>query len=230
MKILFIGNSNTYYNDLPKTVEALGRANGLDWEADSLTKGGWSFRQYAAPDDVMHEPLKQKLAGEWDVIFLQDRTEYPLTDPESSKNGAAVMCSLMQNRPERLLVYATFARNDGHPHLETLGMTRTEMAQRVHSAMSDVAAHIGAELSDASTLFQYMKENRPDIEMYAADRGHPSPAGSYLASILHYLSLTGKLPEKVAAVPSLPDEEEAKHLLEAAREYFALYNTRGEKR
>jgi len=34
----------------------------------------------------------------------------------------------------------------------------------------------------------------------------------------------------VAAVPSLPDEEEAKRLLEAAREYFALYNTRGEKR
>lgn len=230
MKILFVGNSNTYYNDMPQTLEALGRANGRDWTVDSLTKGGWSFRQYADPENVMHEPLRQKLAEPWDAVFLQDRTEYPLTDLEPSLNGAAVMCSMMPARPARLLIYATFARDDGHPHLEKLGMTRAEMAERVHSAMSAVAEAVGAELSDASTMFQYMKENRPDMVMYDADLGHPSPAGSYLAALLHYTTLTGSLPTKPAAVPSVPTEAQTQQLLEAAREYFALYNTKGEKK
>ena len=229
MRILFVGNSNTYYNDLPGTLQALGQANGLDWEVDSITKGGWSFRQYAAEDDVMHLPLKQKLEEQWDVIFLQDRTEYPLTDPESTFHGAEVIASMTSGNP-KLFVYATFARDDGHPHLEKLGMTRAEMAAGVHRVMSETAARIGAQLSDASTLFQYMKENRPDIGMYEADRGHPSPAGSYLAAILHYLSLTGTLPKNTAVVPSMTEKAETLRLLCAAEEYFAVYTTRGEKR
>ncbi len=223
MRILFVGNSNTFFNNMPKTLAALAQANGLDWEVDSITKGGWSFRQYANPDDVMHEPLKAKLSEAWDIIFLQDRTEYPLTDLDSSLKGAAVICDMMQKRPERLFVYATFARDDGHPHLEKLGMTRTEMAEGVHNAMAAVAAHIGAELSDASGMFQHMKEKHNDItgiEMYAADRGHPSAAGSYMVALFHYAAITGKLPENVAAVPSIRSEEEAKILLKAVREYL----------
>ena len=112
MKILFVGNSNTYYHDMPKTLEALAHANGLDWQVDSITQGGWSFRQYADPADIMHAPLRQKLAEEWDIIFMQDRTEYPLTDLPASLHAADAICSMMTKRPDRLFVYATFARDD----------------------------------------------------------------------------------------------------------------------
>ena len=230
MKILFIGNSNTYYHDMPKTVEALARVNGLDWQVDSVTKGGWSFRQYANPEDVMHKPLQEKLREDWDIIFLQDRTEYPLTDLESSMKGAAAICAMMKKRPERLFVYATFARDDGHPHLEQLGMTRTEMAEGIHNAMTALAAHIGAELSDASGMFQYRKECHGDIteiEMYAADRGHFSPAGAYMVALLHYAAITGALPEKIAAVPSVRSINEAEILKKAVAEYLRCRDTQG---
>lgn len=230
MKILFVGNSNTYYNDMPGTLEALAHANGLDWQVESVTKGGWSFRQYADPADVMHEPLQAKLAEEWDIVFLQDRTEYPLTDLDASLKGAAAICGMMKKRPGRLFVYATFARNDGHPHLEKLGMTRTEMAEGVHTAMAAVAAHIGAELSDASGMFHYMKEchnDITDIEMYDADLGHPSAAGSYMVALLHYAAITGALPEKIAAVPSVRSANEAEILKNAVAEYLRCRDTQG---
>ena len=40
MNILFIGNSYTYYNDMPNILEALAKENGKDLSADAVTKGG----------------------------------------------------------------------------------------------------------------------------------------------------------------------------------------------
>lgn len=43
---LFIGNSYTYYNDMPKLFETLCRENGKDVTAYSVTKGGRELRRY----------------------------------------------------------------------------------------------------------------------------------------------------------------------------------------
>ena len=40
MKILFIGNSYTYYNDMPALLESLMCENGYDAKIHSVTKGG----------------------------------------------------------------------------------------------------------------------------------------------------------------------------------------------
>ena len=51
MKILFIGNSYTYCNDLPMLVEKLARENGKDVETFSVTRGGRMLIQLADPED-----------------------------------------------------------------------------------------------------------------------------------------------------------------------------------
>ena len=40
MKLLFIGNSYTYFNEMPEQLEALMRENGFDVTVHSVTKGG----------------------------------------------------------------------------------------------------------------------------------------------------------------------------------------------
>lgn len=45
MNILFIGNSYTYYNDMPKMLESLARAAGFYAEVASVTKGGYTASQ-----------------------------------------------------------------------------------------------------------------------------------------------------------------------------------------
>ena len=45
MKVLFIGNSYTYVNDLPSLVEALAEAaGGQKIETDQYLPGGYTFR------------------------------------------------------------------------------------------------------------------------------------------------------------------------------------------
>ena len=47
MKLLFVGNSHTYVNDLPAMFMQLCQAAGENVYTHSVTKGGWRLRQYA---------------------------------------------------------------------------------------------------------------------------------------------------------------------------------------
>ena len=42
-KVLFIGNSHTYFNDMPQMVKELANAAGEELHVTMLTKGGMDF-------------------------------------------------------------------------------------------------------------------------------------------------------------------------------------------
>ena len=69
-RILFVGNSLTYYNDVPAMVGAIYSAvdEHHDIETDMLAEGGYSIEQHLANDS-----LKFHLAGSaFDVVVLLD--------------------------------------------------------------------------------------------------------------------------------------------------------------
>ena len=47
LQVLWIGNSYTYYNDLPSLVGRLAAADGVELQFDSHTEGGWSWERHA---------------------------------------------------------------------------------------------------------------------------------------------------------------------------------------
>ena len=44
MRTLFIGNSHTYFNDMPKIFADICRKNGIDMQVTMLTQGGMAGR------------------------------------------------------------------------------------------------------------------------------------------------------------------------------------------
>ena len=50
-KLLFVGNSFTYYHDLPAMLEKLSCAAGYSIQTAAVTKGGWYLERYADPDN-----------------------------------------------------------------------------------------------------------------------------------------------------------------------------------
>ena len=46
-KVLWIGNSYTYHNDVPKMVQQLASSDGKTITYDSHTNGGWSWIDHA---------------------------------------------------------------------------------------------------------------------------------------------------------------------------------------
>lgn len=51
--VLFLGNSYTYFNEMPSLFAAAAHAGGYDVQAESLTRGGCFLRQFLDPADPL---------------------------------------------------------------------------------------------------------------------------------------------------------------------------------
>ena len=220
MRVLFVGNSYTFFNDMPRILQGIAAAEGMDWTVESVTKGGWSFAQFADPENVMHAPLAEKLTQEWDAIILQEQSYRPISDRANFLGGAKGVCDMMHKKPEKLLFYATWGRKDGCPLLDELKLTRLEMTEQLYDAYAEATAQNGGILSNVGGAFAYVHERYPEIDLYATDLSHPSPAGSYLGTLIHFRALTGALPESVRHLPAKVTLAQAETILAAARAYL----------
>ena len=111
-KLLFVGNSFTYYHDLPAMLEKLSCAAGYSIQTAAVTKGGWYLERYADPDNEMypllHETHEQRA---WDMIVLQDQSFSPAGHPERYLAAVRTLCSQLPCR-ERFVIYQTSAYED----------------------------------------------------------------------------------------------------------------------
>ena len=221
-RVLFIGNSYTYYNRMPETLAHIARAEGIDWVVESVTKGGWSFAHYINPENEMHAPLKEKLAEDWDCILLQEQSLRPVDGRDTFLRTAEALCGMIDPRPAKLIYYVTWGRDDANPQLQKLEMSRLEMTERLHDAYAEAARRTNGILSDVGGAFAYTRAHFPHLPLYHTDGSHPSPEGSYLAALIHYHTITGTLPEKIRYIPEGMDEAVLKEIRVAAGEFLAL--------
>ena len=78
MRILMLGNSFTYYNDMPKMLAA-----HLNDEVLAHTRGGAYLDEQYDPTTPMGGNTLEKLATEsWDYVILQEQSLAPVTQKE----------------------------------------------------------------------------------------------------------------------------------------------------
>ena len=121
MKILFVGNSYTYYNDMPETafVEE-AKAAGIAVEVTAVTRGGYRLCQYADPENEEGKRLRKTVTGKhYDFAVLQEQSYTPITDEAKFLEGARGVISLID--ADKFIFYATWGRNDGCELLDELG-------------------------------------------------------------------------------------------------------------
>lgn len=68
LRILFIGNSHTYFNDMPAMVAEKARKAGFDCEVTMIAHGGWYLEQHVQEPDVRFNILY----GHYDYVVLQE--------------------------------------------------------------------------------------------------------------------------------------------------------------
>ena len=80
MRVLFIGNSYTYVNDLPMVVADLAAAahEAHAFKPDVVLVGGATLEGQIAG----HDALPALARGGWDAIVLQEQSTRPITAPD----------------------------------------------------------------------------------------------------------------------------------------------------
>lgn len=193
MKILFIGNSYTYYNNLPQLLENLINENEMDIEIDSLTVGGRKLYENLSLDDEKYIELCNLLTkNSYDILFLQEQSFLPLLDYCTFEKGVADLINLI--KAKRNILYVTWGRKDGANILKEYGLTNETMTIKLNTAYQKVAFEYNCETSLVGLYFNYITSHYPILNLYDDDLSHPSYLGSCLAALIHYKTIFKTLP------------------------------------
>ena len=206
MNILFIGNSYTYFSDLPTLFSSLCAANGQEVRVDSVTCGGRrlyeNLNEFASdfnPDDEYSKKISELVEEtEYDVLFLQEQSCLPILNPQMFLAGVMGLSTIIG--AWRTVLYATWGRADGSDTLTHFGWTRESMTKGLYDAYCQAAEIAHAEVSPVGLCFAALVESHPEIDLYDPDKSHPSYAGSCVAALCHYKTVFGEMPRDLSAL------------------------------
>lgn len=189
VRILFIGNSLTYANDLPAMVCGLARTAGKPAVCESLAKPDYGLEEH------WNERRAQKeIARGWDVVVLQ---QGPSALPESRRllihyvRRFDTEIRKAGARTALYMVWPSLARRGDFP-----GVSRSYTA---------AADEVKGLLLPAGDAWRAAWKEDASLPLYGPDGFHPSPIGSHLAALVIYERVFGEPPPATSSpVESTP--------------------------
>ncbi len=189
MRILMLGNSFTYFNDMPELLAAL-----TGWEVAAHTRGGAYLSEHLDPDAELGKKTLPALQNEtWDVVVLQEQSRAPYEKRDAFLGSVRALCPLIRRAGAAPLLYATWAYRDGTDRLAQTGMAYDAMLAALSEGCHAAAAENGTAVAEVGQAFAAVARK---LDLYAADDYHPSPTGSLLAAVTIAQAIRACLPDK----------------------------------
>lgn len=199
LKVLFLGNSLVYYNNMPLIFESLVKSAGKDVYVDSVTKGSATMSLFADKTTDIGALAYSKLTTEkWDYVIIEPSrriTPFENTVLEAEISAAKILSNLAKDAGANILIYSVWGNNDGTltvykatsasgtQQLQTESITHMKHTAFMRSASGKVSEAIGgAQIIDAGYAFENVMAKNPEINLYDPDLKHPSLEGSYLVA------------------------------------------------
>lgn len=190
IRILFIGNSATYYNDMPQMLNGLATADGHNVYIEAITAPAHKLYQFADTQDTYGAKAYFSLTNyKWDYVIIQDYREVIITDIAKSVTAAGVLSTYIKNAGAQMIVYSTQADYAGRNFTKdgfNLYLSNNEMQHYMLKGYFTIANKYNAKLAPSGMNFERCMEQCPEINLYNSDNIHPTPEGSYLAACTIY--------------------------------------------
>ena len=195
-RVLFIGNSLTYANDLPRAVRSLYALVGLPLETAMVAKPNFSLGDHWDDRDARHAIRRRG----WSTVVLQQ-------GPSSREDSRAMLREAVRRfAPLIAEAGATPARFSAWPQRQ-----RREDFSRASDSYALAAADVNGILMPVADAWREAFDLAPSLDLYSEDGLHPSRYGTFLAALVIFGALTGRSP---ASLPS--DNQELALLQQAA--------------
>jgi len=179
INVLLIGNSYTYWNDLPGMLAGLLDSTGFaEHRIESLAFPAWGLDEHWQVGAAQREIAR----GGWDVVVVQhgattvqDRDVLLEYTRRYAREAARVGA--------RLALYMVWPR-----------ASRSSDFNAVSESYAIAANENDALLFPAGEAWRAAWRRDPVLELYGPDALHPTPMGTYLAVLVMYEQLTGRSP------------------------------------
>ena len=167
MRVLFIGNSHTYFHAMPWTFAEIVRYNGFETAVTMLAHGGKGLDYHVKEPEVQLNILH----GSYDAVILQ-HTAHPMGNLEMMESAAVQLAQWIADSGATPILYMTWsAKRDGAAAQPFM----SQVYRRLGRVLQCPVAPVG------EVWWRYCLLSGEE-ELYASDGEHASPLGSLLAA------------------------------------------------
>lgn len=175
-KVLFVGNSLTYTNDLPALFARLGKSRGREIEVQSLT-----YPNYALEDHLADNKLQLLISnGKFDYVIVQQGPSSGTSGREMLIRDGQRIHKMCKKAGSRLAFYMVWPSKGNYRLFDSVIKSYTEAAEKADAILCPVG-QVWKEYIDSKNDYSY----------YGPDDFHPSLQGSEVAAEVIYNSIYG---------------------------------------
>lgn len=208
MKVLFVGNSHTFFNDMPQIFKNICAEKGKDVEVGMLAHPGvtygWHFKQFT--------DLRFALMwGGYDYVVMQQAAHSPCPAKEETLEDGGKIIEL--------------ARKFGVTPIQTMPWAEKrdpDHQKGMYDIYNTLSEKYDVKLTVAGNVFEDVFFNYPDINMYFVDGEHASPYGSYTIAMAAYAAIFGESVKGLSPNSYETYKEGFKNVLDKEEAFFAL--------
>ncbi|MCF8289830.1 MAG: hypothetical protein K9I31_06445 [Chitinophagaceae bacterium] len=192
LRVLFVGNSYIYYNNLPQMVSLLSDSLNTKLICKKSTYGGstlgdhWNSRKGLRTREILEQE-------KFDIVIIQDNSMWPLEHADSVSMFGKLFCDLIKSKNATPYIYNTWSRE---------ATPQTQPA--INKVYEDLAMQTNSVIVPVGSIWAEAKAQKPTTQLYVSDGSHPSPMGTFLIALCFVKKITGVLPTKYATVYNYP--------------------------
>jgi hypothetical protein len=190
VRILFLGNSYTYVNDLPTVFRDLARSAGRNVETGMVAEGGETLAQHAASS----ADASALNGSQWQFVVLQEQSEIPSIESfRQSQMYPATRSLVTAIRADGAspVLLETWAHQAGW---SDYSLSFVAMQAGIDQGYATIGGELKVPVAPAGQAWQALVQAAPGMVLWQPDGSHPAPAGTFLAACALYTRVFGPCP------------------------------------
>ena len=195
VKILFIGNSYTYRNDMPYIFEEIALSKGKKVYVEDCTLGKATLaiqsKRFAVKNAISSE--------NWDVVIIQGSSRDFVKDSsiilKKTKPALEKIISAVQknNPTTKMLFYMTWGYRNGFKPIDEVN-TFEKMSNVIEQRYLSLYKTYNIGVVPVGMVWKDVRKKRDEVVLYVKDGAHPSLKGSYLTACCFYSAIFNDSP------------------------------------
>ncbi len=184
-KVLFVGNSYTYGNNLAHIVSIISEGTNTKLITRKSVIGGAHLWEHWNGDRGLNtrEIIKE---GDFDIIVLQDFSMSAIETPDSTIKYVRLFAEYIDESGGRTYLYNTWARKKVPQFQPVIDEVYTR------AAFDDKIVRV-----PVGSAWERAMDIRPSIELFTSDGSHPNTLATFLTACVFVRAITGELPQEI---------------------------------
>ncbi|MEZ5691532.1 MAG: hypothetical protein R3D71_07700 [Rickettsiales bacterium] len=216
LSVLFIGNSYTYYNNMPAMLIKMAQSdpnNHTHFIVQSATRGGATLL-----DHLNNKKIPELISSrKWTYVIIQEQSAWAvLPSYINTLRSARSLNELIKQNGSKTIIFTTWAREpESHWYKEAkFSFMRSPdyMQKQINEKTLDIAQKIGINQIPIGDYWMAALQQKSDFPLYTKDGSHPSAAGSYLSALIFYRYLSGQSVKQITYKPDSVTAQQADFL------------------